>query len=342
MDTNELKTRIKSGELSGVYIFGGEENYLVKYYLKLLSDAASGDEAFSVFNSVTFEGAEVDFEELYEAVKSPPMMADYKMIVWKRADFSAMKEKSLEALEGLCALVAEHPWAVVAFSAADEGIDFGTPKKPSSFVKRFSPRIGILRFDKSTENQLYAWLKKHFDVSGVAVSLDTLKALVFRSGRSMDVLANEVEKLSALALARGLSEVTVREVEEVATSSPECDTFAFSTAILERNKTLMFDALLDMKNKRIDPTVIMGMMARTYNELLTVALLLEDGVGMNDIEATLKINPYRLKHIAAAAKRYGAERLTQIAGAVSRADAGSKYGGIMGYVALELFVSQNI
>jgi len=342
MDTNELKARIKSGALSGVYIFGGEENYLIKYYLKLLSDAVAGDEAFAVFNSVSFEGAEVDFEELAEAVKSPPMMADYKLIVWKRADFSAMKEKALAELEALVALVSEHPWAVVAFVAADEGIDFGTPKKPSSFMRRFSPAISILRFERSTENQLYAWLKKHFDAAGVGVTLDTLKALVFRSGRSMDVLANEVEKLSALALERGLSAVTPREVEEVATSSPECDTFAFSTAIMERNKPLMFDALLDMRNKRVDPTVIIGMMARTYNELLTVALMLEDGVAGADIEGILKINPYRLKHIVAAAKRYGADRLSSIAEILSRTDAGAKYGGIMGYTAIELFVSQNI
>ena len=342
MDANELKARIKSGSLSGVYIFGGEENYLVKYYLKLLSDAASGDEAFAVFNSVAFEGDEVDFEELAEAVKSPPMMADYKMIVWKRADFSAMKEKSLEALEELCGLVSEYPWAVVAFSAKDEGLDFGTPKRPSSFIKRLGARINILHFEKSTENQLYAWLKKHFDSRGVGVTLDTLKSLVFRSGKSMEVLASEVEKLSSLALARGLSTVGVSEVEEVATSSPECDTFALSTAITERNRALMFDALMDMRSKRIDPTVIMGMMARTYSELLTVALLLEDGVGMADIEAILKINPYRLKHLAPAAKRYGAQRLSQIVESLSRVDAGAKFGGIVGYTAIELFVTQNI
>lgn len=342
MDTNELKSRIKSGALSGVYIFGGEEEYLIRYYLKLLCDAVEVDPAFAVFNSISFEGPEVIFEDIAEAVKSPPMMADYKMIVWKRANFSAMKEKALDELEALCALTYEHPYAVVAFSAADEGLDFGTPKRPSKFIKRFSDKINILRFDRSTENQLYGWLKKHFDASGVGVTLDTLKALVFRSGRSMEVLANEVEKLSALALSRGLSTVGVKEVEEVATSSPECDTFALSTAISERNRALMFDALVDMRSKRVDPTVIIGMMAKTYSELLTVSMLLDDGMGASDIEAQTKINPYRLKHVIAASKRYGTKRLSQIVLTLTRVDADSKYGGVTGYTAIELFVSQNI
>lgn len=342
MDTNELKSRIKSGTLSGVYIFGGEEEYLIRYYLKLLCDAVEVDPAFAVFNSISFEGPEVIFEDIAEAVKSPPMMADYKMIVWKRANFSAMKEKALDELEALCALASEHPYAVVAFSAADEGLDFGTPKRPSKFIKRFSDKINILRFDRSTENQLYGWLKKHFDASGVGVTLDTLKALVFRSGRSMEVLANEVEKLSALALSRGLSTVGVKEVEEVATSSPECDTFALSTAISERNRALMFDALVDMRSKRVDPTVIIGMMAKTYSELLTVSMLLDDGMGASDIEAQTKINPYRLKHVIAASKRYGTKRLSQIVLTLTRVDSDSKYGGVTGYTAIELFVSQNI
>ena len=342
MDTNELKNKIKSGALSGVYIFGGEEEYLIRYYLKLLCDAVEVDPAFAVFNSVGFEGQEVLFEDIAEAVKSPPMMADYKMIVWKRANFSAMKEKALDELEALCDLVSEYPYAVVAFSASDEGLDFGTPKRPSKFMKRFSDKINILRFDRSTENQLYGWLKKHFDASGVGVTLDTLKALVFRSGRSMEVLANEVEKLSALALSRGLSSVGVKEVEEIATSSPECDTFALSTAISERNRALMFDALIDMRGKRVDPTVIIGMMAKTYSELLTVSMLLDDGMGAPDIEAQTKINPYRLKHVIAASKRYGTKRLSQIVSTLTRVDADSKYGGVTGYTAIELFVSQNI
>ena len=319
MDTNELKARIKSGELSGVYIFGGEEEYLVRYYLNQLVGAVGGtDSPFAVFNNLFFDGEEVSFSEITEAVKSPPMMDDYKLIVWKHANFASMKENDLERLSELCALVADHPWAVVAFSAITDGLDFGTAKRPSKFIKRFEKCANILRFDKSTENQLYSWLAKHFAAAGVAADADAIRALVFRSGRSMEVLSREVEKLSALVLSRGESGVTVAHVEEVASSTSECDTFALSTAISERNRALAFDALMDMRFKRIDPTVIIGMLARTYGELLTVALLLEDGRDYTELESVLGMNPYRLKHLVAASKKYGAERLTAIVDTLAR------------------------
>ena len=200
----------------------------------------------------------------------------------------------------------------------------------------------ILRFEKSTENQLYAWLKRHFDAHGVSVGLETVKALVFRSGRSMDVLANEVEKLSALALARGKDSVTPEDVNEVASSTPECDTFALSNAILDRSRQKAYFALEDMKLRRVDPTIVMGMIARTLDDLTAVAHLLDEGRGVNDIRDTLGMNEYKLKIYMTAAKRYGAERLSEMLSSLAETDAGSKYGGVTGYTAIELFLSKNL
>ena len=342
MDLNGFRTKLKSGDLGGVYILGGEEDYLVRYYLKELRESAGVDPSFAVFNNPVYDGAEVDFSEVLEAMKAPPMMSDYKVIEWRHADFTAMRDSDLDSLTQIANAAADYPYAIVAFTADGDGIDFGTPKKPSAFIKRFGNKINILQFEKSNETQLYAWLKKHFDAHGVDVTLDTVKALVFRSGRSMDVLACEVEKLSAMALARGKSAVTPADVEEVASSTPECDTFALSNAILDRNKQKAFLALEEMKIRRVDPMVIMGMIAKTFDDLASVALLLSEGRGADSINEVLKMNEYKLKIYVTAAKRYGAERLSEILSAFAKADAGSKFGGVTGYTAVELFLMRNL
>lgn len=342
MDITSFKSSLKAEKFGGIYLFCGEEDYLVRYYLKALRDKVAPDEAFAVFNNPVFDGEEVDFSAIAEAIKAPPMMSDYKLIEWRHADFSSMKEGELESLEELIELCTEYDYSVVAFTADEEGVDFGSPKKPSAFIKRFDKKINILRFEKSTENQLYAWLKKHFEAEGVSVGLETLKALVFRSGRSMDVLANEVKKLSSLALSRGKTVVTPEDVNEVASSTPECDTFALSNAILERNKQKAYLALEEMKLRRVDPTIIMGMVSRTFDDLSAVAHLLDEGLGTSAINDVLKMNEYKLKMYMNAAKRYGAKRLADIILSLAEADASSKYGGVTGYTAIELFISTNI
>ena len=342
MDIATLKAELKNGNISGVYLFSGEEDYLIRYYLKSLRERIAGDEAFAVFNNPVFDGEEIDFQAILEAIKSPPMMNDYKLIEWRHADFTRLKESELDSLEEIISACEEYSYSIVAFTAIEEGVDFGTAKKPSAFIKRFDKGMKILRFEKSTENQLYAWLKKHFDSQGVTVTLDTVKALVFRSGRSMDVLAGEVDKLCALALSREKTAVTPEDVNEVASSTPECDTFALSNAILDRNRHKAYLALEEMKSRRVDHTIIMGMIARTFDDLTAVSHLLDEGLGAQEIEEVLGMNKYKLKMYISAAKKYGTERLSEIISELARTDADSKYGGVTGYCAVELFISRNL
>ena len=117
---------------------------------------------------------------------------------------------------------------------------------------------------------------------------------------------------------------------------------ALSNAILERNKAKAYLALEEMKIKRVDPIVIMGMVAKCFDDLTSVAYLLEEGRGLGEIHKILSMNEYKLKIYAAAAKRYGALRLGQILDTLTKADSGAKFGGVSGYTAVELFISQNL
>lgn len=342
MELNDFKARLKSGSLGGCYLFAGEEDYLKKHYLGALRSAAVTDEGLAPFNHLVFDGGTVDFAALTDGIKAPPFMSDYKLIEWRYASFEKMKESELVLLEQILDLVEENDWAVVAFLVADGEVDLGTPKKESKFTKRFGKRMGILNFPKSTDVQLLSWLKKHFDHNGIGVSADTLRALIFRSGHSMTALAEEVEKLSAYAKANGLAEIGIGEVEAVASSTPESDTFALSNAIIDRNKKAALAALDEMKGRRIDPVIVTAMMARTYTDIVNVTSMLADGMGAKDIELALKMNPYKLKNYIAAAKKHPADRSLRVLTELCRMDTSSKFGGIAGYTAIELFITKCI
>jgi len=340
MELNDFKAKLKSGSLGGCYVFCGEEDYLKRYYLGELLKAAEPDETMAVFNHLSFDGAEVDVSALLEAVKAPPMMSDYKIVEWKYPALDKMKDSQLDAFEQCLDIMDGDGYTVMTFFVADG--ELATGKRAGKFTKRFGERVNILRLDKSTDTQLLSWLKRHFDAKGIGASEDTLKALLFRSGHSMSTLNQEVEKLTALALARGLGVITESEVNEAASTTAESDTFALSNAILDKNKKAAYLALSEMKSRRVDPIIITAMMARTYSDLVTVAMLMEDGMGAQDIAQALKMNPYKLKIYMQAAKKYTLERARKILAELSRMDTASKYGGITGYAGIELFVGKCI
>lgn len=342
MELNTFKSKIKSDDLHGCYIFTGEEDYLKKYYLSTLRSACITDDGFSALNHIVFDGGEIDFAELLDAVKSPPIFDRYKLVEWRYGSFNKLGESALAAFLSVLEVVNESDYAVLAFIVGDGDIDIGTAKKPSKLVKSLDGKVNILNFEKQSDAQLLAWLKKHFDKEEITVSAEVLEALLFRSGHSMSVLASEVDKLSYMLKSRGENTLTRAHVEECASSTVECDAFALSNAVLNRDKRGAYLALEEMKMERGDPIMIMGMLARVYSELADVVFLLSDGVSPTDIALTLKMNTYKLQKYVTAAKKYPRERIARIVSELARVDVEAKYGGIMGYSAIDIFVAKCI
>ena len=341
MDINEFKSRLKSGNLSGAYVLAGEEDYLKRYYLGELRRAVLTDEAFATFNHAVFDGEDIGIASLLDEIKAPPMMSDYKLVEWHYPDLTSLKESELDDLEMLLGTRRDDGYAILVLLVAEGAIDLGTPKKPSKFIKRFEKSLDVIKFDRSTDQQLAQWIRRHFDSESVSYAPDVPQALIFRSGHSMQQLKNEIDKLTAYARANEITP-TGKEVELIATPTTECDTFAFSNALLGRDKQGALTALADMKMRRVDPTVILGMASRVVCDRVEVAGLSEDGMSFEDIAKTLSMNAYKLKLYLAAVKNIGSDRAEEMLAELARVDTASKFGGISGYTAIELYIMQNM
>ena len=92
MTLNDFRARLKSGNIGGWYIFAGEEDYLKRHYRTELSRAVLTDDAFDTFNHSVFDGQEMTLAAFRDALYTPPMMSDYKLIEWRHADLDKMKE----------------------------------------------------------------------------------------------------------------------------------------------------------------------------------------------------------------------------------------------------------
>jgi len=238
MNIQDFKSRLKSGKPDGWYIFAGEEDYLKKFYLSELKRTVLGDEddGLGIFNHVVFDALDMDPAALIEAIESPPMMQEYKLIEWRFANISSMKDSEIKLFsEKISPLKEDYPYAIFAIMTTEDGFDVGSEKRPSRLAKIFGEGFDILNFPKSTDAQLLSWLKKHFDAEGITVAAEPLNAMLFRVGRSMEILNNEVIKLSSYLKANEKTTLTSADVEAVCPSSAECDAFAIQNAVIEGN-----------------------------------------------------------------------------------------------------------
>lgn len=339
MTANELRDLIRQDKTDGVFVFCGEEDYLKRYYLGELRRKIVTDDTLAPFVHFVFEGAQVDFGALADALYAPGMFSDRKLIEWHLADIGAMKEKEQKEMLAFCEEVKEYPGNCVVFVTTPEGLDPGTEKKPGKMVKLLSPAAGIVVFSKSTDAQLLSWITRHFSAEGLSCTPGLPRALLSRVGHSMDILANEIDKLCAYAKANGLSAVSEKEMEFVSVQTVESDAFGLSNAVLDGNAEAAFVLLGDMKRRKVEPVAVLGQLARLYGDMLTVARLSGEGWNTGAIAAKLKMHEYKTGLYVKSAARFGIEKLTEAVDLCAQADANMK-NGASSYIGIERLIAR--
>ena len=342
MTVKELKERIAGGALAGAYIFTGPERFLLRHYRRELCRALLPDDTFDAFNHIILEGEKLDLAALAEAVEAPPMMADHKLVEFHLCHFDGMREGELtrvcEFLAGLCA----YPETVVLFVCDEGSFDVGNlPKRPSKLYSTLAKHAEIVVFERQDERALAAWVARHFAHEGLNGSVAVVERLLAESGTSMDALSGEIDKLTAYVKANGRTTVTEEDVLAVASRASESDAFALTNAILDGRADAAYDALLDMKLRKVDPLVALGALSRAYADLLSVALLSEEGRSQKEIAAALKMHEYKAGLYLRAAKNRGTAPLREALALCRHADTASKTGaGASGYLALEYLIAR--
>lgn len=342
MTVTELRAKIKSADVGGAYLFSGEEDYLKKYYAAEIARIACPDDAFAAFNKIVFEGEDIDFAAIREALSAPPMFTEYKIVEHRYPDLEHTSESEKKALEQLADLCRDYPYAVLIILTSEEGFDAGSVRRPSKLAARLGKKYNLVNFEKSTDASLIPWIRKHIESCGVKAEGEVPSALIFRSGHSMQILASEIEKLCAYASANGIDTITTELVNLISSATSECDAFALSGAISDKNRTKAFAALYDMQLRRLDSPAILATLSRSFTEIATIGALLSEGKDAADIEDILGWNSYKIKICINAARRFGAQRLSAAISRLRELDGASKSGGISGMAPIEIFICEFI
>ena len=277
------------GKTAGrAFVLFGDEDYLKSHTVKKTREAICPDASFAVFNDITLDALDFSADKLLDAMTPPPMMADERLIVIRGLDPSAMKAAELDALIEALALLPEYDYNTVLLHVAAGLIDErGLPKRIPTVLKKLCEVATPVQFPASTDSRLAAWANKHFAHLGVTVSPADCAFLVAYAGKSMYLLANEIEKICYYVLSKGRSTANADDIRLVAVPTMEMDTFALSNAILDGRTEKALNALAVLKFERTDPVIVMGELSRTLCDMQAVRLLLDAGKSIKEISKTL-------------------------------------------------------
>ena len=315
------------GKTAGrAFVLFGDEDYLKSHTVKKTREAICPDEAFAVFNDITLDALDFSADKLLDAMTPPPMMADERLIVVRGLDPASMKAAELDALVEALALLPEYDYNTVLLHVAAGLIDKrGLPKRIPTVLKKLGEVATPVQFPASTDGRLAAWAGKHFAHLGVTVSPADCAFLVAYAGKSMYLLANEIEKICYYVLSKGLNAANADDIRLVAVPTMEMDTFALSNAILEGRTAKALDALSVLKFERTEPVIIMGELSRTLCDMQAVRIYLDAGKNLKEIAKLLGgMHEYKAGLYARAVSRTEPARLARAVELCAEADAALK------------------
>lgn len=216
MIPDALKTSL-GPEPGGVFYLHGDDEFRKAEAAQLLVDAHL-DPSVRDFNLDRLRAGEIDLERLASVLGTPPMMAEWRVVVLRDTEALAGTKR---ARDHLLELAASPPpgLALVLLCTVPE-------RSSARFYRDLAARARSMEFRRIGANDLPGWLMDRCrDVHGTEMEEDAARALAQGVGSDLELLSRELEKLTSL-VEEG-APVTLAHVRAAGTRIPVQDRWAW-------------------------------------------------------------------------------------------------------------------
>jgi DNA polymerase-3 subunit delta len=217
----------------GVFYLHGDDEFRKDQTVRALVDRHL-DPSTKDFNFDPLRGTEVDAETLASVLGTPPMMAEYRVVVVRETEGLAGSPRARTAL--LDVVAAPPPGLALILSAT---VPQGSKAK---FYKTLAKEAQSVEFRPFAADDVPGWiLERARSVHGKELDVDAAQALGAAIGTNLGILAKELEKLADFVGEE--ARVTLKDVEAAGTRLPSQDRWRWFDLVGERRFDDALEAL---------------------------------------------------------------------------------------------------
>ena len=307
-----LKASIRAKTADRLYVFYGEEAFLLHHYLEQLRKLLV-DELTESFNYHKFNNENFDILSFADAVENLPMMAEHTMIWVDDIDIFKLGEADRTKMAEILSDIPEYCTVVFTYET--------TQWKPDKRLKKYWDTIEscatIVAFNKQSQRDLIAWITRHFAANKKNITPDLCSYLIDITGGTMTALAGEISKICAYSDADTIIKSDIDAVTE-----PVLDAMVFQMTDLlgagEYGAALVkLQQLLKMQE---EPLSILGAVGGHFRRLGTARTLSDNGKNAADLMRLYSMADYAARRTMNAASRFSASFYAKAAELVLETD----------------------
>lgn len=321
-----------------IFFLYGEDSYRSREKLKEIKEKFKREVDPSGLNLTSIDGSKIDLDGLNRAFSCLPFLAKRRLVVVEDLFLNRneeifdgvqqLLEKNLaEAGESSCLIVF---WEGTAGPSAEDGK--GKAKMAVKLWRFLSKQKFAAEFQPLKGSQLAGWVIAEFNKNQVAINLDQAQHLIMLVGSDCWSLKNEIDKLSAYALAKGDKTITDQKITEQVSAQFDDNIFNLVDAVSQRQKGLAMKLVTEQIENGANEIYLLSMLNRSFRNLILVK------ESPPSEHSKLGLHPFVVKKALAQSKRFTSPELKKIYQNLLELDQKIKVGVAKPTVLLDLFL----
>lgn len=294
-DLQELKQALKSKNLGRLYVFHGEETFLLHHYLeqmkKQLLDALTEEFNYHRLNSESF-----DIQTFADAVENLPMMAESTLVQVDDIDLFKLGEGERNKMAEILSDIPDYCTVVFTYIT--------TPWKPDKRLKKLWEAVSggaIVEFAKQDQRDLVAWVTRHFAAQKKRISTELCIYLIDITGGTMTALSGEIEKICAYS---GAEEIKKTDINAVTEPVMDAVVFQMTDQLSAGRYDQALQKLQQLLKMQQEPLAILGAVGGQFRRIGAARTLLDNGKNAADLQKLCGIPDYPARKTMEAARRF--------------------------------------
>jgi DNA polymerase-3 subunit delta len=304
-----LERHLESRKLRPLYLFFGEEEFLVERALRRLEKALTESSGEAVVR-VLREAPEVSLEEFFAEARMSTLWSSAQLLVLRRAD-----TYPADALKAVTAYL-DHPALRNLVVLTAPGLKAKEVEKHKVFgpIQKNEAALGFFRLK---EDKLLPWLTQEARHLGKTLSPAAAQRLVEVVGGNLSELHQELKKL--VLFAGDETSLTPQQVSQLASHSRSYNIFALVEALGEKavhRRLAALDHLLDLG---LEPPRILVMLARQLRLLIRYKETAPHATPA-DLAKKLNLKSWQVERLGRQAKNFSLKALRSHLNLLHQAD----------------------
>ena len=318
----QINEDIKQGRFRQVYLLHGEERYLRRQYREKLRKALcpEGDS----MNVHFYEGKNLPLEDVISTAETMPFFSDRRVIFL--SDSGLFKSGGEKLAEYLAA-----PSETVCFVFTESEVDKRCKLYKTVQAKGYAAELTV-----QDEKTLLRWAAGILNKEGLRVTEETLLLFLEKTGRDMENIQMELEKL--ICYCSGRTAVTAQDVEAICTVHVSNRIFEMIDAVSAKQPKQALELYYDLLALKEPPLRILFLIARQCNLLLQVKELASKGFDSRAIASQMALHPFVAGKCVKLAARFESGALRRAVEKCVEAEEAVKTGRLDEKVSVEILI----